>query len=296
MGKTWQYESLMKYVQTCTRETNYEYKVVASPLLKCIPHSTSKNSHCRESLCKKCSKPKRPMLRKDPCGRRKTLVAELGVANCVAAGTSFPPAAVFHWPPAIRAGRGGAGRSGARHGGAEQGGAEQGGAEQGRRQWRAVAAPVFRQQQFSSGHPPIRAPPASTIGHPERNSDQEALRSAGGQRKTAAGGKLVLAATQSATPSSATSVFRWPHGSFCSTGLSSAHPPFRPASHPVLASAAGASPAHTSCQCQRYYSHLLPAPGPSPDLLALSAGVVRDGSHLLHQLLVTDPLTPAAGT
>ncbi|KAK1341053.1 hypothetical protein QTO34_017454 [Cnephaeus nilssonii] len=33
------------------------------------------------------------------------------VANCVAAGTSFPPAAVFHWPPAIRAGRGGAGLS-----------------------------------------------------------------------------------------------------------------------------------------------------------------------------------------
>ncbi|KAK1345516.1 hypothetical protein QTO34_007974 [Cnephaeus nilssonii] len=31
---------------------------------------------------------------------RKTLVAELGVAECVAAGTSFPPAAVFLWPPA----------------------------------------------------------------------------------------------------------------------------------------------------------------------------------------------------
>ncbi|KAK1342149.1 hypothetical protein QTO34_016906 [Cnephaeus nilssonii] len=31
---------------------------------------------------------------------RKTLVAELGVADCVAAGTSFPPAAVFLWPPA----------------------------------------------------------------------------------------------------------------------------------------------------------------------------------------------------
>ncbi|KAK1343019.1 hypothetical protein QTO34_015789 [Cnephaeus nilssonii] len=30
----------------------------------------------------------------------KTLVAELGVADCVAAGTSFPPAAVFLWPPA----------------------------------------------------------------------------------------------------------------------------------------------------------------------------------------------------
>ncbi|KAK1345224.1 hypothetical protein QTO34_013934 [Cnephaeus nilssonii] len=36
------------------------------------------------------------------------------------------------------------------------------------------------------------------------------------QRKTAAGGKLVPAATQSATPSSTTSVFRRPHGSFCS--------------------------------------------------------------------------------
>ncbi|KAK1333849.1 hypothetical protein QTO34_006237 [Cnephaeus nilssonii] len=33
---------------------------------------------------------------------RKTLVAELGVADCVAAGTSFPPAAVFLWPPADR--------------------------------------------------------------------------------------------------------------------------------------------------------------------------------------------------
>ncbi|KAK1333691.1 hypothetical protein QTO34_006077 [Cnephaeus nilssonii] len=31
---------------------------------------------------------------------RKTLVGELGVADCVAAGTSFPPAAVFLWPPA----------------------------------------------------------------------------------------------------------------------------------------------------------------------------------------------------
>ncbi|KAK1336926.1 hypothetical protein QTO34_002964 [Cnephaeus nilssonii] len=31
---------------------------------------------------------------------RKTLVVELGVADCVAAGTSFPPAAVFLWPPA----------------------------------------------------------------------------------------------------------------------------------------------------------------------------------------------------
>ncbi|KAK1334456.1 hypothetical protein QTO34_005462 [Cnephaeus nilssonii] len=41
---------------------------------------------------------------------------------------------------------------------------------------------------------------------------------AGGQRKTAAGGKLVLAATQSATPSSTTSVFRRPHGSFRSIG------------------------------------------------------------------------------
>ncbi|KAK1337033.1 hypothetical protein QTO34_003078, partial [Cnephaeus nilssonii] len=78
-------------------------------------------------------------------------------------------------------------------------------------------AQVFHQQQFSSGHPPIRAPPASMIGHPERNSDREALRSPGGQRKTAAGGKLVPAATQSSTPSSATSVFRRPHGSFRST-------------------------------------------------------------------------------
>ncbi|KAK1345084.1 hypothetical protein QTO34_013789, partial [Cnephaeus nilssonii] len=64
-----------------------------------------------------------------------------------------------------------------------------------------LPAPVFRQQQFSSDHPPIRVPP---IGHPERNSDREALQSAGGQRKTAAGGKLLPAATQSAT----TSVFR----------------------------------------------------------------------------------------
>ncbi|KAK1330525.1 hypothetical protein QTO34_010715 [Cnephaeus nilssonii] len=79
-----------------------------------------------------------------------------------------------------------------------------------------LPAPVFRQQQFSSGHPPIRAPPASTPrGTPiRRRSDR-----AGGQRKTAAGGKLVLAATQSATPSSATSVFRRPHGSFRSAGL-----------------------------------------------------------------------------
>ncbi|KAK1333711.1 hypothetical protein QTO34_006097 [Cnephaeus nilssonii] len=45
---------------------------------------------------------------------------------------------------------------------------------------------------------------------------------AGGQRKTAAGGKLVPAATQSATPRSATSVFR-------SAGLSSAGRPFKPA-------------------------------------------------------------------
>ncbi|KAK1329810.1 hypothetical protein QTO34_009993 [Cnephaeus nilssonii] len=72
-------------------------------------------------------------------------------------------------------------------------------------------APVFRQQQFSSGHPPIRAPPASTIGHPERNSDRAPM--GGGQRKTAAGGKLVPAATQSATPSSATGAFRWLHWS-----------------------------------------------------------------------------------
>ncbi|KAK1335109.1 hypothetical protein QTO34_004689, partial [Cnephaeus nilssonii] len=41
---------------------------------------------------------------------------------------------------------------------------------------------------------------------------------AGGQWKTAAGGKLVPAATQLATPSSATSVFRQPHGSFRSVG------------------------------------------------------------------------------
>ncbi|KAK1335871.1 hypothetical protein QTO34_003669 [Cnephaeus nilssonii] len=33
------------------------------------------------------------------------------------------------------------------------------------------ASTVFRQHQFSSGHPPIRAPPASAIGYPERNSD-----------------------------------------------------------------------------------------------------------------------------
>ncbi|KAK1342092.1 hypothetical protein QTO34_016845, partial [Cnephaeus nilssonii] len=38
----------------------------------------------------------RPTLRKDPWGRRKTLV----VADCVAAGSSFPPAPVFLWPPA----------------------------------------------------------------------------------------------------------------------------------------------------------------------------------------------------
>lgn len=37
MGKTWQYESLMKYVQTCTRETKYEYKFVESPLVKVHP-------------------------------------------------------------------------------------------------------------------------------------------------------------------------------------------------------------------------------------------------------------------
>ncbi|KAK1337474.1 hypothetical protein QTO34_002103 [Cnephaeus nilssonii] len=51
--------------------------------------------------------------------------------------------------------------------------------------------------QFSSGHPPTRAPPASTIGHPERNSDREAL------DRRVARGKLVPAAMQSATPSSA---------------------------------------------------------------------------------------------
>ncbi|KAK1343345.1 hypothetical protein QTO34_016124 [Cnephaeus nilssonii] len=39
-----------------------------------------------------------PTLRKDPWGRRKTLV----VADSVAAGSSFPPAAVFLWPPADR--------------------------------------------------------------------------------------------------------------------------------------------------------------------------------------------------
>ncbi|KAK1332049.1 hypothetical protein QTO34_007730 [Cnephaeus nilssonii] len=43
-----------------------------------------------------------PTLRKDPWGRWKTLVAELGVADCVAAGTSFPPAPVFLWPSADR--------------------------------------------------------------------------------------------------------------------------------------------------------------------------------------------------
>ncbi|KAK1345675.1 hypothetical protein QTO34_008139, partial [Cnephaeus nilssonii] len=47
-------------------------------------------------------RPKRLALRKDPWGRGKTLVAELGVADCVAAGTSFLPAAVFLWPPADR--------------------------------------------------------------------------------------------------------------------------------------------------------------------------------------------------
>ncbi|KAK1342111.1 LOW QUALITY PROTEIN: hypothetical protein QTO34_016866, partial [Cnephaeus nilssonii] len=56
---------------------------------------------------------------------------------------------------------------------------------------------VIRQQQFSSGHPPIRAPPASTIGHPERNSDREALRSGGWPeenccwRKTGAGNHAI---------------------------------------------------------------------------------------------------------
>ncbi|KAK1344677.1 hypothetical protein QTO34_013375 [Cnephaeus nilssonii] len=40
----------------------------------------------------------------------------------------------------------------------------------------------------------------------------------GSQRKTAAGGKLVLAATQSATPSSATGAFRRLHRSSCSAG------------------------------------------------------------------------------
>ncbi|KAK1334936.1 hypothetical protein QTO34_004508, partial [Cnephaeus nilssonii] len=46
--------------------------------------------------------PKRPALREDPWGRQKAQVAELGVADCVAAGTSFPPAPVFLWPPADR--------------------------------------------------------------------------------------------------------------------------------------------------------------------------------------------------
>ncbi|KAK1345239.1 hypothetical protein QTO34_013949 [Cnephaeus nilssonii] len=81
-----------------------------------------------------------------------------------------------------------------------------------------AGAPVFRQQQFSSGHPPIGAPPASAIVHPKRNSDREALQSVGGQRKTAAGGKLVLAAMQSATTSSATGAFHRLHWSSRSAG------------------------------------------------------------------------------
>ncbi|KAK1339817.1 hypothetical protein QTO34_018374 [Cnephaeus nilssonii] len=44
------------------------------------------------------SRLKRPALLR--LALQKMLVAELGVTDCVAAGTSFPPAAVFLWPPA----------------------------------------------------------------------------------------------------------------------------------------------------------------------------------------------------
>ncbi|KAK1331943.1 hypothetical protein QTO34_007620 [Cnephaeus nilssonii] len=62
-----------------------------------------------------------------------------------------------------------------------------------------------------------RLPPARSAT-PGGTPIREALRSAGGQRKTGAGGKLLPAATQSAT----TSVFRRPHGSFRSVGLTAA--------------------------------------------------------------------------
>ncbi|KAK1331984.1 hypothetical protein QTO34_007661 [Cnephaeus nilssonii] len=88
----------------------------------------------------------------------------------LAAGTSFPPAPVFLWPPADRSA-----------------------SRQRDRPPRVPSAPVFLW------------PPA----------DQSA---AGGQRKTGAGGKLVPAAMQSATLSSATGAFCRPHGSSCSAG------------------------------------------------------------------------------
>ncbi|KAK1339027.1 hypothetical protein QTO34_019699 [Cnephaeus nilssonii] len=53
---------------------------------------------------------------------------------------------------------------------------------------------------------------------PPRSAPPRPALMAGGQWKTAAGGKLVPAATQLATPSSPTSVFRRPHGSFRSFG------------------------------------------------------------------------------
>ncbi|KAK1332913.1 hypothetical protein QTO34_006444, partial [Cnephaeus nilssonii] len=139
---------------------------------------------------------------------RKTLVAELGVADCVAAGTSFPPAAVFLWPPALSEFL--LGWPIVLAGGALIGGWPEenccwritgAGSQLALREdpwgWRKtlvvwpiawLLAPVFHQHQFSSGHPRSERLPSPTL------SLWEALRSAGGQTKTGAGGKLVLAA------------------------------------------------------------------------------------------------------
>ncbi|KAK1336293.1 hypothetical protein QTO34_004098 [Cnephaeus nilssonii] len=136
-----------------------------------------------------------------------------------------------------------------------------------------LPAPVFRQHQFSSGHPLIGAPPASAIGHPEflkrcflwPPSDQSASRqrnrpprvppapvflwppanrSTSRQRsdRQVARGKLVPAATQSATPSSATSAFCRPHGSSRSAGRQ----PDTPLA-PIAGQAEGPHPCRNSC-------------------------------------------------
>ncbi|KAK1338138.1 hypothetical protein QTO34_001248, partial [Cnephaeus nilssonii] len=113
-----------------------------------------------------------------------------------------------------------------------------------------LPAAVFRQQQFSSGHPLIRAPPASLIGYPGRNSDPGGAPIGGWPeenwcwRKTAASSHAI-GHHQRLPPAPWVLPQRWPNGRWeeRESGTRESPPPAPTASQSATLSPAPAPPA-----------------------------------------------------